>query len=67
MNITKLSSTIAPRSASVVPTLGCPFGAFGVSGKGIGAGYAAAMRERHVDAAAVPATPGTHAWRPPIT
>ena len=60
MMITKLSTT-APRSASVVPTLGCSFGSI----EGFGAGYAATMRERHVDA--VLATPGTHAWRPPIT
>lgn len=54
-------STIAPRSAFVVPALGCSIG----SVQGFGAGYAATMRERHVDA--VLATPGTHAWRPPIT
>ena len=65
MNITKLSSTIAPRSAFVVPALGCSFGTGSDFGQGFGAGYAATMRERHVDA--VLATPGTHAWRPPIT
>lgn len=66
MNITKLTSTIAPRSAFVVPALGCSFGSSAVV-EGFGAGYAATMRERHVDAAAITATPGTHAWRPPIT
>jgi hypothetical protein len=65
MNITKLTSTIAPRSAFVVPTLGCSNGTSVV--EGFGAGYAATMRERHVDAADITATPGTHAWRPPIT
>jgi hypothetical protein len=65
MNITKLSSTIAPRSAFVVPAVGCSFGSLAGFGQGFGVGYAATMRERHVDA--VPATPGTHAWRPPIT
>ena len=66
MNITKLTSTIAPRSAFVVPTLGCNNGSSAFV-QGFGAGYAAAaMRERHVDAVST-ATPGTHAWRPPIT
>ncbi len=74
MNITKPTSAIAPRSALVVPTLGCSFGtAVSVKGsvkgsfKGFGTGYAATMRERHVDAAVITATPGTHAWRPPVT
>ncbi|HET8559468.1 MAG TPA: hypothetical protein VFL69_03025 [Marmoricola sp.] len=58
-------STIAPRSAFVVPALGCSLGSIAGSGEGFGIGYAATTRERHVDA--VLATPGTHAWRPPIT
>jgi hypothetical protein len=68
MNITKLPGTIAPRSAFVVPTHGCSLGTisgFGGTAAGLGVDYAGTMRERQVDA--VLATPGTHAWRPPIT